>query len=292
MSVTALTPIPDRSSQLFTTIEEITPEIAAVWLDHDTHNRDIRPSNLAKIKRAIQSGRFRLNGESIKVTGASIEDPGTVVDGGHRLRAVVETDMPITTVVAWNTPLETQVTVDVGAGRKFADELKWRGEQRPRDLAAALSALYRFERGDKYAGGQKTPDASFEDLLELLEQHPHIRECVTTIDSMRRAVPIPRGAMSATMYQLWRLSPADANVFFTLLRTGAGLDEGNPILLLRRALEKNARADRKMNVRHQLALTIKAWNFWIRGDTIKLLSWRPGAASPEPFPTPIGHDQA
>lgn len=290
MTVTALNPTPDPQPHV--TIETITPEIASVWLDHNTHNRSMRKNHVAALAHAISAGQWVMNGDSIKVTGGSFENPGVVVDGQHRLGAVVESDAAISTVIAWNVPLETQVTVDVGARRSLGDVLHWRGEQRPRDLAAALNALYRFERGDGFAGTANDSRASFQDLLDLLDQHPHIRECVATIDSLRRNVPIPRGAMSATMYQLWRLSPADANVFFDLLRTGAGLPEGSPVLHLRRALEKNGRSDRKMNVRHQLALTIKAWNIWIRGDTIKLLSWRPGAASPEPFPVPIGPDQA
>jgi hypothetical protein len=33
-----------------------------------------------------------------------------------------------------------------------------------------------------------------------------------------------------------------------------------------------------------MALTIKAWNLWITGETCRMLKWSPGGSKPERFP--------
>ena len=76
-----------------------------------------------------------------------------------------------------------------------------------------------------------------------------------------------------------------------LLASGAGLEEGSPILALRRRLEST---DGWMKDRPAVtaAWFIKAWNAWRAGREMQVLRWKVGGANPEPFPAIEGLTQA
>jgi hypothetical protein len=69
------------------------------------------------------------------------------------------------------------------------------------------------------------------------------------------------------------------------LSTGAGLEEGNPVLLLRQRLFDNQLAKGKLTKRYIAALFIKAWKEYMAGKRIKFLRFREEGDRPEMFPS-------
>lgn len=274
---------PEINTDPYTTIEKVTPELAAEWLTRNTHNRNIRKRAVDTWASAMTAGQWVLNGESIK-----FDPEGVLVDGQHRLAAVVQSGITIESVVAWNVHMQSQITVDVGTRRSIADHLSWRGEANATGLGAALGILWRFKRGDGFSGTAKTSTtATYLDLFELLDQNPHIRDSVRVAHRLNGALRLPSGAMAALHHILWESAPEEADLFFDLLTTGAGLSSSDPIYILRRAFERDQRETRKMPVRYRLALTIKTWNSWINGESRKSIGWRASGPQAEPFPEPV-----
>lgn len=69
-----------------------------------------------------------------------------------------------------------------------------------------------------------------------------------------------------------------------MLASGANLDEGSPILVLRNTLfdinKRGAHSDRPTR-RRIVGITIKAWNKWREGATVKLLKFSPNEQFPD-----------
>lgn len=86
-----------------------------------------------------------------------------------------------------------------------------------------------------------------------------------------------------------KISRSDADIFFVRFSEGSNLGEGDPILVLRRALIRAKTLKEEglqSSTRFKVALTIKAWNKYRQGLPARSLSWKPGGAAKEPFPLP------
>src|SRR3954469_22575211 len=94
-------PAPDVS------IETITPEKAAKWLAHNPANRNLADARFGAFAAAVLRNEWRLHGESIK-----FDLNGDLLDGQHRLAAVVKSGVTIQSVVVRGVPRDDQKTID------------------------------------------------------------------------------------------------------------------------------------------------------------------------------------
>lgn len=68
----------------------ITPELAEGLLAMNTENRRLRPSHVAYLARAIERGEWQMPPDAIMVS-----DSGKLLNGQHRLTAVVRSGKPV-----------------------------------------------------------------------------------------------------------------------------------------------------------------------------------------------------
>src|SRR4030095_5230551 len=93
-----------------TEIKSITPELALQWLESSNlHNRPVRQSVVMKYARDMATGNWHLTHQGISFT-----DDGILIDGQHRLWAVVESNHTIKMMVTRGMALETQNALDGG----------------------------------------------------------------------------------------------------------------------------------------------------------------------------------
>jgi hypothetical protein len=84
---TTMTPI--------TTIETITPEVAKIYLESNSQNqRSVRKAWVASLVKMIQAGEFQLTHQ-----GIAFDSNGTLIDGQHRLLAIVAAQKPVQIMV-------------------------------------------------------------------------------------------------------------------------------------------------------------------------------------------------
>lgn len=111
-------------------IQIITPEIAEKWLrENNTHNRSLYEHTVNHYAREMSSGAWTITNQ-----GIGFAEDGTLLDGQHRLAAVVKAGIPIQMLVINNLPkmyknngdgpLFTQDVVDVVKPRSNPDILK------------------------------------------------------------------------------------------------------------------------------------------------------------------------
>lgn len=270
-----------------------TPELAQKWLACNTRNRHMREPKARAYAQDMINGDWHWTGDPLRVT-----DTGELRDGQHRLRGLVlagiqNPDLEIEFLVV--TIADDAVeNIDTGISRKLHDILHLRGERDSAALAAVIAIVDAWADGSRRslttgAGTHRTNAQK----LHRFEEHPELREI--TRESRRLAPKIDGLASAVIGLLLWVFervdntsAPEDARFFFERLADGQGLVAGDAIYELRKTLDAIAKSPATTHSRaYIVAVCIKAWNAYRRGEQIGILRWRAGGAKPEPFPEPI-----
>ena len=114
------------------TIQTITPKKAMEMLANNPDNRLIRKSHVAVLANEMASGRWQVTAQGISLT-----DNGQVVDGQHRLSAVIIANTPVQMMVATGVTKEAIDVYDIGAKRSVSDTLHIRDGLLNSNLATA-----------------------------------------------------------------------------------------------------------------------------------------------------------
>lgn len=76
-------------------VETITPEMAKRYLEHNSSfNRGVSPNKVNIYAKDMRDGAWQLNGE-----GIMFNDRGILINGQHRLSAIVKADVPVKMLV-------------------------------------------------------------------------------------------------------------------------------------------------------------------------------------------------
>jgi hypothetical protein len=98
----------------------VTPSQAARWLDNQNNrNRPVIDAVVKRYARAMKTGRWRLTHQ-----GIAFDQHGLLLDGQHRLWAVVEANVPVDMHVWFNVPADGVMAIDDGKGRSVLDQLR------------------------------------------------------------------------------------------------------------------------------------------------------------------------
>jgi hypothetical protein len=270
-----------------TAVEVIPPAMASQLVDTMVHKRPVRNVKRDAYARDMASGLWKVGPPLM------IDRDGHLLDGQHRLQAVLKTGVPVTFLVIRGLDPDTFHVLDQGAKRNIGDVLRMRGEQRFAELQAALVTKWRWDkvkdRPDRRmpSGGGSIGYPTVDEALALLERLPTMRASVERGTAVGRAVHFSRGITSWLHYEFSQLDADDAELFFDKLASGTGLDEDSPIRVARNQLLNAATPSPELrDTERRAAWVVKAWNAYRRGAPTSLLKWSPGGRSPEPFPVP------
>lgn len=100
-----------------TKIVTINAELAVSYLSKNMVNRTLSPNRVNQYADSLRRGDWQLNGESIK-----FNEKGEMIDGQHRLSAIIKSGVPMTTLVIFDVPDDVSV-LDRGRNRNLTDSL-------------------------------------------------------------------------------------------------------------------------------------------------------------------------
>ena len=83
---------PNDTKAPYDLIMDVTPELACRWLEANTQNRVVNPAHVDRLVRDMKAGRWYLTHQ-----GIAFDTHGLLVDGQHRLWAILEADVPVWT---------------------------------------------------------------------------------------------------------------------------------------------------------------------------------------------------
>lgn len=272
-----------------TEILAVSPQLAEEMLGHNINNRAVKRRMVTTYAADMTAGRWKLTG-----AGIVLADDGALLDGQHRLLAVIDSGVTTEFLIVHGVDKDSQPTIDTGGKRTFADVLTMRGEANATTLGAITKLVGMWDPDLGLPSGGVAPP-SHSELLEVLAAHPELRDIAQRTSSKKNHLRGVRpAAFGLVVWLTERIDVDDALDFAEKYTTGVGLTEGSPILALRRYCDglylvggKPASATVGLDTRYWVAILIKAWNAFRDGREVKaVLTWKRGGAKPEPFPLP------
>lgn len=245
-------------------VKTITPAQAKKLLERNVGNRPVSESHVRFLCGIIRRGEWKLNGDAIRYNNDRL------VDGQHRLRAIIETGVPLQTVVVDGVDSGVFDTIDTGKLRGGADVLGIRGVKNATTVAGGLRVI-------AYVTGQLPSKLSNIQMEELYDQYSDISNSVKSAVSGAKVLQVTVGCGLHCLFS--RINQIEADYFFETIKTGAELKSRDPILTLRDRLIRNKDAYAKLDRKQLTQLVIRAWNAHISGE--KYSSFKLNGRCPE-----------
>jgi hypothetical protein len=275
----------------FSRIERVfvTPEMAREWLD--------RPAELARREQAktIETYASEMRGgwgrdlDLIRLA----RNGGWVMNGRHRLNAVVETDIGQWFLVAYDCDPDDFDYIDRGRSRTVTNVLESHHYKNANALEAAARLIHAWRRGSPSFNPRQTPGQ----IQELAEAHSEALQPLFPLAkraSLQTRVKLPGGktktAMPPAMAAVCALLEGALDQKSVIGRLADWPDEeiynhpADAVALFRDALTKRGGRGADLSKRVVMSLFILAKNLDYTGAPLpeKGLMYRPAAA----FPTP------
>lgn len=261
---------------------DIGPAEAKTMLIRNHSNREIRNHYVTSLARQMRKGFWKLAGDPIRIS-----TDGDLLDGQHRLSAIVESGTTQQFVVVKNVEASAQTVMDSGVSRTFADVLKMRGEGQYHLLAGIIRCVHSHEQGASWAEiASGTIRGGNLELLAVLERCPELKEAANIGSRMNHHYKIPGRIAGFSWWMLGQIDQTDRDEFFRRMLDKDWVDVSDPLARLHTTMLQDAASIRRMPVIAKFALLMKTWNFYRDGVKVQNLRWRRGGARPEAFPEP------
>jgi hypothetical protein len=251
------------------TTETIGPEDAKDILDNrNKRNRAISPKTVSEYARQMAANEFPFIADPIR-----FDRNDNLIDGQHRLAAVVASECPQTFVIVRNLDPDTQKYMDAGRKRTATDQLRIEGMPSPSVAASIGRFVMHWQAGDVPGFNTKFSTAEVVDFVE--SNLDRIEAASAHARALYRATRSSQAISGGSYFMAREVAPAAvADEFFNLLVTGAGLDTGSPILMLRNKLiylSSGANRSKKAERPELAYFYVRAWNGWRRNEELTKL---------------------
>jgi hypothetical protein len=252
----------------------ITPEIAEDLLTNNSINRPFNKANLVYLKSQLLSGHWLLTHQ-----GIAISNNGVVLDGQHRLRAVLETGISVEMLVTSNVEESVFSVLDTGKRRDGSDVLSVNGASNTHTTSSAIKNYIHYKTMPELVWGNRVICNK-----QVLEQYESDIEgwqwaSTTAQKAVLRGIVVP-GPLSCFNY-LARQKGHELSAleeFCNSIKEGAGLKKGNPIHAFRNKCILST--VKRQHSQLWLANYIKLYNLCFKGD--ELLVFKQQAYLPMP----------
>lgn len=246
-----------------------------IYTECNTNNRPFSQAEAEKLKHEILAGRWRYNGEAVKISKTN-----KLMDGQHRLWAIWQSGVTCDILLVVGLDDEVFSTMDQGRKRSGGDVLAIRGVKRHSLVANAAAMLYRILQDKPVGAGVAIPAYGIE---KIWERHP------TLVQAVEVCVPIyQRGGdpvitlpyLAAFRYLLDPIM-AETEKAASLVEglvIGAELKEDDPMFRFRQRVLDTRKRSAHMTGGAKLALLSKTVGMHITGERVGRSMGTPDAA--------------
>jgi hypothetical protein len=200
---------------------------------------------------------------------------GRLIDGQHRLAAVVQSGVTVQMWVITGADPETFGVVDTGLARRPTQFLRVKHST---NIHGALGMI-RFAEACQANDGQVPDSFQFamdvKPCLDMLSDWPEVHDYAQAADRIFRACRLPPAPLLALLAQAARGSyPEKLGEFAERMKDGAELPSNSPILALRRRGMEYRGGMRSFKDRVAMyGVMVKAWNAHAQDTTISCLKF-------------------
>lgn len=256
----------------------VSPETAGRWLSRNENNRKIRALTVAKYARDMAAGDWRITGESVK-----FDEAGNLLDGQHRLAAIVKAGVTVRLIVMRGIPAEAQRVMDTGRGRTASDALRMKGNAHTSMLAAAAKLAIGVEMCAKDPG---KADVTHAEVERFVSDNPLLITACEVASAVARKSDCPPAVVAYTWFVLAQINRPQATAFWTASAEKVGLSAGDPVIALTNRFAEARRNREVLTKRIYLSLIYRAWNARRAGKSMRFIRVNSPAGGLVPIPEP------
>ena len=286
---TILDPIAPKG--IISYVARVSPSDANYLLQQNENNRYPSEDIVKKYKRDMEEGVWQDSASQIQIS-----KQGKLLNGQHRLRAIVESNTSQILTITEGLTKECFQVIDVGKGRNAADALGilkiknfsnaasmirfyivWREGFTPYDMQRDTSTERSYnQKGVSSNQGlrKKSKAHQIKDILEFALDRPNVEHLATiSKNAARKFKPFAPSIYGAFLLQADALGHSTrtmAEDFLEKVGTGAGLHEDDPILVMREKITTwiQEREWTHMGVGYKMQVLVVTWNHWINGTPL------------------------
>lgn len=252
-------------------ILNVTPLLAEQLLSHNPRNRKVNQLWVEHLTSCMERGAMMFTGESI-ILGTD----GRLLDGQHRLHAVVRSGVTTPFVVVFGVDPAAQDAMDVGKSRKVADMISMDGIRYHHAVASAA----RLALGYPKVNNNLPVHRSRAEEAAYVREHAEALEEAATFAYAHQMSPgsIPVGMLTAAIFIAGDREPVVKRLIEDA-HSGVGLSEDSPALALARwcILQSSRRSSHARGTRSdKWAVLVRAINAAADGKPVKQLRGRVG----------------
>jgi hypothetical protein len=257
------------------TLETITPKKAADWYARNVNNRPLSVSFANRLAEAIAAGQWQVNGDAIR-----FDESGDLVDGQHRLAAVIRSGKPIKSYVIRGIESKSFDTIDKGKQRSNGDALARRGERNYNVMASCCALLFRHRTGKPLDQGKYAPRP--DQMDEIISAHGDMVRWACNFAVGHRSSLIPPSELAFILAQSMAIYGKDiVSPFWKRVLEAEELKRGTAAHTLHRRLVDNKSGPSRLHKKARIAIAIKAQNAYLTGMPLRCLKYTEGEDFPE-----------
>lgn len=252
-------------------IEAIGPETAKYVLEKkNPSNRKIRKRTVKQYASDMSKGKWQITGDPIRY-----DKDGNLIDGQHRLSAILESGVTIQTAVIYDLERSSQDVIDTGAKRSAANALQMRTSMKNATSMAAIARIgINYERGTFKTTKSRMADVTHSEVVDWVDaNYGSVEEIFYTTQKLGKYVNGSVAAMMWAFYHLYTINPVEAKKFLQDLVDLKSGGKGDPRATLYRTLMQLSQA-RMPHTRTAMTVyaIFKAWNAMRQGKEIHIIA--------------------
>lgn len=239
-------------------VETITPADAKRYLLSNRGNRNIRQRHVENLARDMATGAWVTNGDAIR-----FNCDGQLLDGQHRLSAIIKADRAIESVVIRGLDKTARLTMDAGAKRHAGDQLQFFGVKN----AAKVASVCRYAISARKAATMRPLSLTNTEVLRFYDSHRSIADDINQIFAKS-----PRGYgafVAAASYCIDFGNPGVREQLIEPWMYGEG-GRDHPCVVARERAIRDAMADKPMITQVRMRLVAHSMLRALAGDKWKV----------------------
>jgi len=251
-------------------VMDITPDMAKKILAHrNKNNRPIRYTHLEKLSDAIEKDEWKVTNQ-----GIAFDADGNLIDGQHRLAAILQTRKTVKMMVATNMDANIFDVVDTGSKRSTGDALDILGSEHGRTVSAALKIYICYQKfPEKAWSGAAIQQPSTSDVIAIYkDRQDEIEALLSVIKKKHRnfkCFSMSLGLVLSILLLDAGWSDMQIWQFWDCITLGANLPPDSVVLSFRNQLsDPHFRKRHYGTQRYMLNAFIKCFNSYITNESI------------------------
>lgn len=230
-------------------------------------NRTVRKNRVNNYATQMRRGQWQLTGDPIRISKS-----GKLLDGQHRLMAIIESDTPVETFVAEGLDDEVFTVLDSGLGRSPSDALSFAGIASSSHIAPVVRLLIGIENELNIFNTEAMSLVTRQDILDYTESNIELLQWAVnlgqridkSVDGIRTAWAV-LAVVGASATSVERFEQ-----FVNPIIDGAGLSTGDVRLALRNWLARQ-RQWHSNSTKENIGTFIRAYNNYLAGNQVTVI---------------------